>query len=94
MRSSAYQVEDVTAFVACTIPDTYNVDAPTGGLQGEVLDAAGKTLARSHTIRGDLPRQQVSWVASDITELTGQVVSLRFTLQNGSLYSYWLADQR
>ena len=71
-----------------------NVDAPAGSLQVEVLDAAGKTLTRSHPIRGDLPSQQVSWEASAITELTGQVVSLRFTLRNGSLYSYWLEDQR
>ena len=71
-----------------------NVDAPTGNLQVEVLNASGKTLARSTAIRGDLPRQLVSWQATALAELSEQTVSLRFTLSSGRLYSYWLEGER
>jgi len=39
---------------------------------------------------GDLLRAEGKWQKGDIADLQGKAVSLRFTLRNGSLYSYWL----
>ena len=67
-----------------------NVDAPTGELLLEVLDRNGKVLAASVPMKGDLPREQVKWQKGDLARLKGRTVSIRFTLRNTSLYSYWL----
>ena len=66
----------------------------TGSLHVEVLDAAGKVLAASSTISGDGPRGKVSWESNSLAKLSEKVVSLRFTLRNGSLYSYWFEGGR
>ena len=49
-----------------------------------------EVLAASGPIKGDLPRAEVKWRKGNIADLKGKAVSLRFTLQNASLYSYWL----
>jgi hypothetical protein len=67
-----------------------NVDAPTGELRVEVLDAEGQIVAQSEPLTGDLLREQVKWAKGDIADLEGQTASLRFTLRNGQFYSYWL----
>jgi hypothetical protein len=67
-----------------------NVDAPTGELSVEVLDARGKVVAQSEPLTGDLLREQVKWAKGDMADLEGQTASLRFTLRNGQFYSYWL----
>jgi len=54
-----------------------------------VLDEQGNTLATSDVIRGDLPAGQVSWKQGDLANAHGKAGSLRFTLRNASLYSYW-----
>ncbi len=64
-----------------------NVDAPDGELQVEVLDA-DRSVARSYPINGDLLRAEVTWFEGGIDGLRGPT-SLRFTLRNGHLYSYW-----
>ena len=53
---------------------------------------AGTVLATSEPLTGDLLRGEVTWRDGDIAALQGQQVSLRFTLQNASLYSFWLED--
>jgi hypothetical protein len=67
-----------------------NVDAPKGELCIEALDGNGKVLAMSNPVKGDLARAEVPWSDAGISALSGQVVSLRFRLRQGSLYSYWI----
>ena len=67
-----------------------NVDAPKGELRVEVLDGAGKVVAQSDPLSGDLLRVPVTWAKGDIADLKGRTASLRFTLRNGQFYSYWL----
>jgi len=66
-----------------------NLDAPEGELLVEVLEKNGEVLARSAPVQGDQPRAEVKWEQGEVAELTGKAVSLRFTLRNGHLYSYW-----
>ena len=49
---------------------------------------AGNWTSRFNTITGDLLRAEVTWLAGGIDGLRGPT-SLRFTLRNGHLYSYW-----
>jgi len=67
-----------------------NVDAFKGELRVEALDKTGKVLAASAPMKGDLPRGEVQWRSDGIADIKGKSVSLRFTLRNGQLYSYWL----
>ena len=67
-----------------------NVDAPKGELRAEVLNGAGKVVAQSEPLSGDLLRESVKWLQGDIADLKGRIASLRFTLRNGQFYSYWL----
>ena len=67
-----------------------NVDAPKGDLRVEVLNGEGAVVAQSEPLSGDLLREQVKWAEGNITDLKGQIASLRFTLRNGQFYSYWL----
>lgn len=69
-----------------------NVDAHKGELRVEALDKEGKALAASAPMNGDLLRGEVTWQQGDISDLKGQEVSLRFSLRNAGLYSYWLKD--
>ena len=68
-----------------------NVDSPDGEVIIEALDADGKVTGRSAPISEDHPAAEVRWGTGDIGALEGQVASLRFTLTNGSLYSYWFS---
>ena len=67
-----------------------NVDAFKGELRVEALDENGKVLAVSKPVKGDLRRGEVKWQKGGIADLKGKAVSLRFTLRNASLYSYWI----
>lgn len=67
-----------------------NVDARRGELRVEVFGGDGNVVARSEPLTGDLLREPVKWAEGEIAVLKGQTVSLRFTLRNGQLYSYWL----
>ena len=60
-----------------------------GRLLAEVLDKNGQAAATSVPIKRGQAPIEVNWEHGDITNLIGQVVSLRFTLRNASLYSYW-----
>jgi hypothetical protein len=66
-----------------------NVDARRGELRVEVFGGDGNVVARSEPLTGDLLREPVKWAEGEIADLKGQTVSLRFTLRNGQLYSYW-----
>jgi len=67
-----------------------NVDAFKGELRVEIVAENGKVLAVSKPMKGDLPRGETKWRKGDLGRLKGQTVSLRFTLRNASLYSYWV----
>ena len=67
-----------------------NVDATKGELRVAVLGKDDKVLAVSEPTKGDLPRGGVKWRKGNIADLQGKAVSLRFTLHNASLYSYWM----
>ena len=66
-----------------------NVNAQKGRLLVEILDADNEVVAVSKSVSGDSVRQQISWKETGLDGRTGQAVSLRFTLRNASLYSYW-----
>jgi len=66
-----------------------NLDAAHGELLVELFDDSGERLAKSKPIKGDLPRGELQWSAGDLAQLVGQTISLRFTLRDGSIYSYW-----
>jgi hypothetical protein len=75
-----------------------NVDAPRGSMTVAVLDTDGKeiypfTRERSEVIREDGTRLQVRWKgATNLSCLAGRPVRFRFFLENGSLYSFWVAN--
>ena len=41
---------------------------------------------------GDLPQGKVVWTQDSLADLQGRLVHLRFTLRNGSFYSYWIEE--
>lgn len=74
-----------------------NVDAPDGELLAEVLDGDGNVIApyeksRCNPVKADSTLRQVSWRGvDDLASLSGKVVHLRFHLQNGRLYAFWVS---
>ena len=74
-----------------------NADA-AGEIRVEILDAGGKVIApyaaeRCEPVRGDSTKHLVRWQApSNLRELSGQTVRLRFVLTRSRLFSFWIAD--
>ncbi|MGE4488745.1 MAG: hypothetical protein AB7E95_04265 [Kiritimatiellales bacterium] len=74
-----------------------NADVPEGSLRAEVLDKDGTvikpfTLENSAAFTGDSTLQQLTWNGgSDLSALQEQPVRLRFELENGALYSFWVS---
>ena len=69
-----------------------NVDAAKGYMEVGVLDGAWRLMAASKTIVGDKPGAVVQWKSGDLADLEGQTISLRFTLREASLYSFWMEN--
>jgi hypothetical protein len=69
-----------------------NLQAPAGALTVEVLDEAGQVVATSAECTGDQPQAEIAWQQGDLGAVQGQPVSLRFSLRNGSFYSYWIRE--
>ena len=75
-----------------------NVDAPEGALRAEVLDEngipiEGFTADDCTVIQTDSTKTMVSWgEKNDLSALAGKRVKLRFILENGSLYSFWVSE--
>ena len=73
-----------------------NLNAPQGELLVEVLTLDGKpygpyTAENCVPLRGDSTRQRVTWRgAESLARASNKNVRLRFTLANGSLYSFWV----
>ncbi len=74
-----------------------NVAAPKGVLRVAVCDEKARPIEgfeQSNEVRADRPAVAVSWPKARLERLRGQRVRLRFTLQQGKLYSYWLGESR
>jgi hypothetical protein len=77
-----------------------NFDAPQGELRVEVLTLENKpygpfTAEKCVPLRGDSTRQRVTWRGGEsLARASGKNVKLRFTLTNGSLYSFWITDDK
>ncbi|MFA6471418.1 MAG: hypothetical protein WCU00_05170 [Candidatus Latescibacterota bacterium] len=69
-----------------------NSDAKNGWIQVEITDAEGKPVAVSGKISGDSPRGEVMWETGKFEKIKGHVVSLRITVKNAQLYSYWAEE--
>lgn len=73
------------------------MNCPQGKLRAEVLDEqrrpiAPYTLENSSALRADSTIAVLHWKgAADLSPLAGQSVRLRFHLENGSLYSFWVS---
>ncbi len=74
-----------------------NADTSKGELRTEVLDLDGKPIApftaeNCVPVAADKTRADITWRgAKNLAALAGKPVRLRFTLRNGSLYSFWLS---
>ena len=66
-----------------------NVDAKGGELNVTVLDGDGQTVAVAEPVTGDQPRAAVRWKSGDLDSVKGKTVSLRLSLRNARLYSFW-----
>jgi hypothetical protein len=69
-----------------------NLDAAAGELGVTVLDGDGHTVAVSEPVVGDMPRAAVRWKSGNLASHKGRPVSLRFTLRNARLFSFWCSD--
>ena len=77
-----------------------NVDCPNGALKVEVLDRDGRviepfTLANCKAVSCDKTLEAVTWQgAADLSAVSGKPVRLRFHLERGSLYAFWVCPDR
>ena len=70
-----------------------NADAGFGRLQIEALDAKGKLVTESVPLNSDKTRHEVQWTKGGLAKLPGRVMSLRFKIQDASLYSFWFGER-
>jgi hypothetical protein len=76
-----------------------NADTIRGKLLVEARDNNGKTIpgfekSACHPFSGDSTHQLISWQSGKtMAELQNRPVRLRFHLQQGSLYSFWISDK-
>lgn len=69
-----------------------NADASQGEVQVMVCDLDGQPLLgfeTSRSITGDQLRAMVEWEGASLESLAGKILSLRFTLRQAKLFSYW-----
>ena len=64
-----------------------------GELRVEVLDENDEAVAASEPLTGDHVDGAITWASGDLADLKGKAASLRFTLRDGSLYAYRMADE-
>ena len=67
-----------------------NVDALKGTLKVEILDDSGNVAAVSKPVTGDQLHARLQWNKGCLEGMKGRKISLRFTLRDARLYSYWL----
>jgi len=62
-----------------------------GEIAAEVLDTNGKVLRSATPISGDDTKLKIRWNGeADLSTLSGKPVRLRFRVNTGSLYSFWV----
>lgn len=66
-----------------------NVDARAGELGVTVLGEDGQTVAVAEPVVGDQPRAALRWKSGDLDSVKDKTVSLRLSLHNALLYSFW-----
>jgi hypothetical protein len=67
-----------------------------GELRVEVLDTGGQPIApftreNCRPVRGDSTRAALSWNSGSLAQLSGRTVKLRFWLEQGRLYAFWIS---
>ena len=67
-----------------------NVDARGGELNVTVLDGTNRIVAVSEPVTGDQTRAALRSKSGDLDSVKGKTVSLRLSLRNARLYSFWL----
>ncbi len=69
-----------------------NLDSPKGSLKVEVLDEVGKILPyAAQSVTGDQTKVEVKFKEGLLNQVAGKAVRFRFTLTNGTLYSFWVS---
>lgn len=73
-----------------------NADTRQGNLRAEILDEGGRpiepfTLDHCQGVKADSTLAPITWTGGDLSTLRDRPVRFRFTLQNGSLYSFWVS---
>ncbi|MEI6072677.1 MAG: glycosyl hydrolase family 32 [Verrucomicrobiae bacterium] len=77
-----------------------NADAEKGRLRAEILDENGQpispfTKANCQPVTSDGTIQPVRWNgAEDLSSVAGRPVRIRFELENGKLYSFWVSADK
>jgi hypothetical protein len=66
-----------------------NANARGGELRCELLDEQGGVIAQSEALQSDSPAKQLTWKQGSVKTITRRKASLRITLRNAQLYSYW-----
>ena len=66
-----------------------NASSQGGVVRVDVLNHQQQILATSQPLSRDTTRSVLEWQAGDLGDWVGQEVSLRFTLRNARIYSYW-----
>ncbi|HIJ69921.1 MAG TPA: glycosyl hydrolase family 32 [Planctomycetes bacterium] len=74
-----------------------NVDCPDGQLRAEIQDAQGNailpfTIENCRPVSLDRTVHRITWNGGrDLSSLSGKKVRLRFELEHGQLYSFWIS---
>ena len=77
-----------------------NANCPAGSLRVEVLDEQENVLGpfsleQCEPVAADSTLQAVRWrTGDDLSAFAGRVVRLRFSVRNGSLYSFWISREK
>ncbi len=67
---------------------------PKGQLVIEAVAGDGQVIATSTPVTGDQPSVGVAWKTPAKPDLAGKRVALRFQVNRGSLYSYWISKKK
>ena len=66
-----------------------NANAASGDVDVTVLGSDNQIVAVSEPVMGDQPSMVLRWKSGNLDSVKGKSVSLRFSLRNASLYSFW-----
>ncbi len=74
-----------------------NVDAPKGAISAQIEDMEGKVIQpfsfeNCNAVKGDTTRKEITWNgAKSLGKLAYKPVRIRFKLENGKFYSFWVS---